>query len=878
MPLAVGARLGIYEVTGALGAGGMGEVYRARDTRLGRDVALKVLPDAFAADPDRLARFEREAQVLASLNHPNIGAIYGFEGRALVLELVDGPTLADRIARGRLPLDEALAIARQIAGALEAAHERGIIHRDLKPANIKLTPGGTVKVLDFGLAKLNDPNALNGPNDPNAITMSPAMTSFGVILGTAAYMSPEQAKGREIDRRADIWAFGCILYEMLSGRPVFAGGSVSEIVSDVLKSEPDWTALPADVPPHVRRVLRRCLDKDASRRVRDIGDAALDLDDPSTVSGTEASARRPQTVAVAAGVIAVLAIGVAAFALWSTRSPVSPAPMKQFHIAAPEGADGVTDVALSPSGRELAMAAAIGDGGGIWIRPLESVTARRVGNPTGRPRRLFWSPDGQSLGFFEGGQLKVLNLASGQTRTLAAAPGGYGGAWGADDTILFAAGETGGLFRVSARGGAPAPLTTPDGVQADSHRWPQFLPDGRRFIFTGWSARRTSGNDRFTIYTASIDAAEPVMVTTAGSAAVYAPPGYLLFAYNVPPRLVSLPFDGTRVTGEAVTLAEDVDYDWVSGDIWLSASPDGTLAYQNDRYAFVRPTWFDRTGAARGTLGEVGTYYDPAVSRDGASVVLEKSDPDIRSGDVWSIDAATGDATRLTNDPAFDNAALFSPDRRDIAYSSDRDGVSAVFLMAASGGVARKLFGPAQTLAFATDWSPDGAYLLVTTSNAERNRDVWLVPTGPAGQPEPVFESPVVEHGAVFSPDGRWIAYSSDESGTVHVYVRPWPSLAQAIRVSVRDGAQPKWRADGRELFYVTSDGTIMAAAVTPGPGPLRMGAPQRLFSTPMNLLSGLRNSYAPAPDGQRFLVLSPIVERKASPVTAIVNWTALTR
>ena len=419
----------------------------------------------------------------------------------------------------------------------------------------------------------------------------------------------------------------------------------------------------------------------------------------------------------------------------------------------------------------------------------------------------------------------------------------------------------------------------PDLTKEESHRWPQFLSDGRRFIFMGWSSRSTSGNDRFTIQVASLDAPQPAVLTGAASAAVYDPAGYLLFAHNVPPRLVAVPFDGTRIGGSAVTVAEDFIYDWVSGQLPVTSTPDRTLAYLNDRHDYVQPTWFDRAGNALGALADRGVYFDPAMSPDGATVVLEKSDPDIRSGDLWAIDAATGADTRLTHDPTFDNVAVWSPDGREIGFSSDRDGLSHVYLMRADGaGQARKVFGPPGVMAYATDWSRDGAHLLVTTLNAQRNGDVWLVPTGPQGQPRALLESRYEEQDAVFSPDGRWIAYASNESGDFHVYVRSWPGLADVTRISVRDGRQPQWRADGRELYFATREGAIVAVPIAPGSGPLRAGSPERLFTTRLNLLQGMRNSYAPSPDGRRFLVLSPVVDRRSSPVTTVLNWTELMR
>ncbi len=666
MSLAPGTRFGSYEVIALLGAGGMGEVYRARDLKLNREVALKLLPEQFALDLDRAARLKREAELLASLNHPNIAAIYGREdtdhAQALVLELVEGPTLAARIAAGPIPVGEALSTARQIADALDAAHEHGVIHRDLKPGNIKVRPDGTVKVLDFGLAKLSEPNVENPGNAPNALSLSPTianvsmMTGVGLLLGTASYMAPEQARGRAVDKRADIFAFGCVLYEMLTGRRVFAGEDVSETLAFVLTKDADWNELPASMPQSIRTLLRRCLEKDRKRRLADIADARLEIDEaltaqsPATVAAGSSTAvgsgRRRDPVAWAlAAVLFATSIGLAVPYFrstpvegWSTRFTVSPPQ----NVTLSNGTNQLVSV-LSPDGRRVAFVAAGSAGGGsafLWVRSFDGGDAQPLAG-TENAILPFWSPDSRTIGFFATGKLKTVSVAGGPVQSLCDAPAGRGGAWNADGVIIFSPNNAAGLLRVSEAGEPPVPLTTVQGLI--SHRFPSFLPDGRRFVYFAYPTNE--------IWLGSLDGAAPTRLLSADSQAQYVAPGYLLFARQG--TLMAQPFDERRAVaiGDAVPFAEQVvsDSNFYAP---FSASANGTVAYRTGLASqSTELAWFDRAGKPLGTIGPRGLYRDPLLAPDGTRVALEISDSQGQHQDIWLLELARGVLSRFTFDP-----------------------------------------------------------------------------------------------------------------------------------------------------------------------------------------------------------------------------------
>ena len=611
MPLDTGSRLGHYEIGALIGEGGMGQVYRATDTKLNRQVALKVLPDVFASDPSRLARFRREAQVLAHVNHPGIAAIYGIEDTegapALILELVEGTTLAERIARGPVPLDEALRLARQIAEALDAAHEEGVIHRDLKPANIKLTNDGATKVLDFGLAKASTPEAGDG-DSTDAPTMTAMATAVGTILGTPAYMAPEQARGEQLDKRADIWAYGCVLFEMLTGRRAFDGETPAELVAAVLEREPDWEALPAATPPLARRLVRRCLEKDPKRRLRDIADALADLEDAAdaataaTPTGASTRLRFWRVALLAATALGLFGLGIAGLGV--LRPPSSPAP-RHFVLLPPEGAEfsgsiraRTASFALSPDGDRLAFVAGSGSSS-VWIQSLDSLEALRLSGTEGASTFSppAWSPDGDSIAFFAAGQLKTVSASGGTPLALADAASGYGVTWNRDDTLVFAPDPQSGLFRISARGGTPTPVTqlAPGDY---GHLFPQFLPDGRHFLYLVRAASPRKG-----VYVGATDSPLEKFVRSAREKALYAPPGHLLFLQEG--ALMAQPFDvGTfEVSGEPLPVSASVAY-VSNGRASFDVSPTGTLAYRvSGMHAGSRPILVDRTGATVATSG-----------------------------------------------------------------------------------------------------------------------------------------------------------------------------------------------------------------------------------------------------------------------------------
>jgi len=878
MTLSIGSRLGQYEVLAALGAGGMGEVYRGRDTQLHRDVALKVLSERFAEDPDRLARFKREAQVLASLNHPHIGAIYGVAdfpgGRALVLELVEGPTLADRIAAGPIPLEEALPIARQIAEALAAAHELGIVHRDLKPANVKLRPDGAVKVLDFGLAKAAEAETVSVDVTQSPTITSPAMTEMGVILGTAPYMSPEQAKGRTADKRSDVWAFGCVLFEMLTGRRAFAGEDVAETLAHVLTKELEWSRLPPETPPSIRRLLRRCLVRDRSRRLADLADARLEIDERDSATAPAASTARGRWLpwAVAGG---ALLLSLQAFtALYLRRPPAQAPEATRFSIDPPKNTEFRGSFAVSPDGRRVVLRG-ISEGKVIlWVRALESVTVQPLAG-TDEASSPFWSPDSRFIGFFAGGKLKKIAAAGGTAQTVCDAAGqGWGGSWSANGVIAFAPREGEPLYRVSAAGGTPEPLTTLDSLRGEiSHYRPHFLPDGRHFLYLVISSQPKNAGIRV----GSLDSKETKLLLNTDMSAAYAPPGYLFFLRDR--TLMAQAFDANRLAigGEPIPVAEDVDRLGLGARLPLfSVSRTGVLVYRSGSNDATQLTWFDRQGKQLGTVGPVANYSVPWLSPDESRVTFDAVAPQGGNTDVWCMDLARGNSTRLTFDPSPDHSPVWSPDGGRIVFTSERDGHANLYQSAANGGGADELLVQSNFRKVVNDWSADGKFLLYHEVNPKTGFDLWVLPLTGEQRSFPFLQTPFDERQGHFSPDGRWIAYASDETGTWQVYVRGFPSSGGKWQVSTDSGSQPQWRGDGRELFYL-SNRKLMAVEVS-GSGPtFHAGAPRELFTLHITTigLPGPRNIYAATRDGQRFLVSSLANDPTASPTTVLLNWTA---
>jgi tRNA A-37 threonylcarbamoyl transferase component Bud32 len=869
--LAIGTRLGPYEVLAFIGAGGMGEVYRARDTTLNRDVALKILPDGVFRDPDRLGRFKREAQVLASLNHPNVGAIYGFEAagqvHALVLELVDGVTLADRIAAGAVPLDEALSIARQIADGLEAAHERGIVHRDLKPANIKLRSDGTVKVLDFGLAKAIETAPVVASNVTVSPTMTSPMTRMDVILGTAAYMSPEQARGKPIDKRSDIWSFGCVLFEMLTGRTAFAGETASDSIARVLEREPAIDALPANTPVQIRRVIGRALQKDLRHRLHDIGDARIEIDD--AMAGRPESASPMTSIGVARhrGVIALIAaaalvIGAIAGTMVGNRTVRGSGPVMRLPLLAPSGETPV-DVAVSPDGRHVAMAT-IGPRAGIWFRPLDSAETRLLPGSEDQST-VFWSPDSRSIGSIgQDGKVRRIDIAGGAATVLAdGANVAGGGAWSANGVILFGAGKT--IRGVNAVSGASISVEVAD--DGDERSLPYFLPDGNHFVYLAGSAGKG------VIRAGSLRSRETQSIVQADSGAVYSSAGYLLFLRGA--VLMAQPFDAQALTlsGDARPLAADAAAGNLSSYAVFSTAGRDVLAYIRTRSGNDgQLKWFDRSGRELSAIGSPPgvDYQNPSLSPDQTRVAVSSMDPHSGNWDIWVIDLDSMIPTRITSDPAQDADAVWSPDSKEIGFISNRGGSFGLYRKRLGGNGAEELLLKTATEPRMTDWTSDGRFLIY-----ELNWDVFALPlTGTNRSPIPIATTAFKEYGASTSADGRWIAYASNESGEYQVYIQSFPKPGERKRVSTVFGIHPRWRRDGRELVYWQPPGGLMSVDLRYERGSIYASAPKPTLPSTVGVLDVLdsRHHHAMSADGQRFLVRQPRGPA-GPPINVVLNW-----
>jgi serine/threonine protein kinase len=872
VPLESGTRLGSYEILSTLGAGGMGEVYRARDTRLVRDVAIKILPWAFANDPERLARLEREARVLAALNHPNIAAIYGLEEadgvRALVLELVEGETLADRIARGPVPLTDALKIARQIADALEAAHNRDVVHRDVKPANITVTPDGVVKVLDFGLAKIRD--AASGRAN-SLLATTQAISTPGAILGTAAYMSPEQAKGQDADRTSDVWGFGCVLYELLTGRRVFRGDTPGEILGEVLKSEPDWRALPDKAPQSVRRLLRRCLEKEPRNRLHDMADVRIEIDEAQNAkSGAESQplgTRTRETWPLWTALVCV-AFVAAAIVVWVMRAKPAP-PELRLEVTAPPSSDPAS-LAVSPDGATIVFSAGTDDNSRLWLRPLNSVSTQPlVGTDGGR--FPFWSPDSRSIGFFADGKLKRIDIDSGTVRALADAPAGRGGTWNQDGVILFTPGVGSPIFRVSATGGAPSPLTQEG--QDRSQRFPQFLPDGKHVLYYVIGNADVRG-----VYVAALDGFEGHRVLDADAPAVYTASALLLFVRQS--TLFAQRFDPIGgLSGTPFVLAQGIAVDPVMNLAALSASAAGPIAYRAGLGGGQRQlAWFDRSGKALAKVGALDNAgsTNPSLSPDGE--LLARNRTVDGNNDVWVLELGRSVLSRFTFDTAFDIFPVWSPDGARIAFASDRLGVVGdLYEKSIAGGEKeeRLLLATPQNK-YPTDWSPDGRFVLYRTNDTNTGQDIWAMPLDGDRKPFPIVQTTFDDRDGQFSPDGRWIAYESNESGRSEIYVQSFPYAGGKRQISTNGGAQVRWRRDGTEIFYIAFDNRLMATPIRfiSNGQAVEPGSPVPLFIAAIGGPSqgNLRQQFAVSSDGKRFLMNTVVNETSTAPITIVLN------
>ncbi len=882
----IGTTVGTYRVSAKLGEGGMGEVWRATDEKLGREVALKVLPAAVADDEERLARFQREAKVLASLNHPCIATLFGLEtldGRqVLVMELVDGEDLSTRIERGALPLSEALPIALQIAQALEAAHEKGIVHRDLKPANIKVRLDGTVKVLDFGLAKAWDEEAKQ-----NSLSLSPTLTQHhtkaGVILGTAAYMAPEQAAGLAADRRADVWSFGVVFWEMLTGRKLFEGETVSHVLASVLKDSPDLAALPGDLPPVLAQLVSLCLKKKPARRLQSIGDARVTLEDfqaqpesfataPPVAKAASARAGGLRGAVPWALAAAGLILGAAGFLVSRGNEP---APLVKASIPSPDGTtfslspESPGPVAVSPDGRRLAFAAADGDGKvRLFVRNLDAGTAHALSGTEGAGYP-FWSPDSRWLGYFVRTDriLRKIDVTGGPPVTLCPAPNGKGGTWSEEGVIVFSPDSSGPLQRVPATGGTPQPLTKVDGAAHNSHRHPRFLPDGRKFLYLA----RGLAPDRSAILLGSLDDGESREVLRATSQAEYASGRLLFVRENV---LVAQPFDPAKggLSGEAVPLAEDVLVITGAAAAVFSSSSNGVLAFLTGKAKNETTLeWRDRTGKTVAPLGDAATYRSARLSPDGKFAVAQINDTSLGTHDLWIYEIARGLKTRFTFDPAEDVMPAWAPDSRTVYFASNPKGRYDVFRKAIEGAGEVELVYSGEPGTLPSSISPDGRNLLATRSSDATKSDIWVLPLEPQGEPKIFRQTEFSEVAGSFSPDGRWVAYFSDESGEWEVYVTPFPGPGRRWQVSTRSGGYPQWRADGREIVYVQTDGQLASAEVSAEGDSFRVGTVAPLFRFAVPSDGG--PAFSLAPDGSRFLVVPSTTQRAGGLLSLVVGW-----
>ena len=881
MNLAAGSRRGPYEIVSPLGAGGMGEVYRARDTRLGREVALKVLPASFADDKTRLNRFRQEACAAGALNHPNILVIYdvGTDDSApyVVSELLEGETLRQRMSGVALPQRKAIDYSQQLAHGLAAAHEKGIVHRDLKPENLFITKDGRLKILDFGLAKL----ALteSGQIQTNVPTRR-VDTDPGTVIGTAGYMSPEQVRGQVVDHRSDIFAFGAILYEMLSGKRAFHGSSAAETMSAILKEDPpDLSATNRNVSPSLERILHHCLEKNPEERFQSARDLAFDLQSLSGTSSQLLSSSQPtprfwhkrwERVAWLALTGILLLAALASTILYFRRGSTAEVHAMQFQIFPPEQSTFLGTALISPDGQRIVMRIADSTGKvALWIRPLNALAAQMLPGTEGAGSS-FWSADSRSIGFFSAGKLKRIDIAGGAPQTICDSTEGRGGTWNRDGIIIFSAVGADGLFRVSAVGGVPTLITKLDHSRQETwHRLPYFLPDGKHYLYAVNSARPEYSG----VYLGTLDSNETRRLFSSTTNAVYAPPGYLLFVREA--TLMAQRFDATtlQLSGEPQPVVEQVQVNPI-GSSSYSVSDDGVLVCLNAT-ARSQLTWFDRSGKLLSLVGAIGSHSNVSLSPDEKRVGMATWDPQTGTRDIWIIDAARATSTRFTFNGAEDFLPIWSPDGANILFVSDRDGISNFFEKPTNGASNEEEVLKTDERKWLGDWSKDGKYVAFISFNPQTKLDLWVLPMFGDKKPISFLQTPFNEDGPRFSPDGHFIAYYSDDAGPYEIYVQPFPATGAKWQISSCGGMQPRWRSDVKELFYMAPNRSLMAVDVNLSNGTLEAGVPKVLFATSSLGYVGPRNLYACSGDGQRFLINSIKSDDVSIPVTVVVNWAA---
>jgi serine/threonine protein kinase/Tol biopolymer transport system component len=874
MGLTAGTKLGPYEIQSPLGAGGMGEVYRARDTRLGRDVAIKVLPSHLGSDPDLKARFEREAKAISALSHPHICHLYDIGSQDgtdyLVMELLEGETLADRLKKGPLPLKQALQFGIEIAEALEKAHANGIVHRDLKPGNIMLTKSGA-KLLDFGLAK-PAPNLATLASGSMA-TMSKPLTVEGMIVGTIQYMAPEQVQGHEADARSDIFALGSVLYEMTTGKRAFAGKSQISVMSAILEKEPEpVSAIQPRAPRALDHVIQRALAKDPNDRWQTARDLIQELKwsaesavPPSGTVPAAPTSRARETLAwLIAGVLVVVLI---AAAVWWRNSKQ---PLESMYFPAPLPFPA-TDIAIAPNGRTIALVGYQESArkNVLWIYELGSRGARSLAGTEGASYP-FWSADGRSLGFFADARLKKLEVSGGPVQTICDAPSGRGGTWNKDGVIVFTPSTIVGLYRVPSSGGTPTQIAAFDKSRGeDSLRWPMFLPDGKHYLYL--AANFTGQKGLNAIFVGSLDSKEKRFVVESTANAAYAAPGYLLFYRDK--TLLAQPFDlkSFALTGEATTILPEVQFLPQVKKAVFAVSDHGLLVAQSGTEAALsQPMWFDRRGSTGGAVGKPDVYGNVFLAPNGRSVAVDKTDMGSLNTDIWTYGLQGDSAKRLTFDPAIDAAPIWSPDATRLVFASNRQFLFGLYVKDSDGAHDEKNILQDDVADFPSDWSRDGKYILYY-----RSTDLWFL-TFPELKSSLFLKAPSTLRNAQFSPDGKWVAYASNESGKWEIYVTSFPDARGRWQISSGGGEQPRWRGDGKELFYLSLDGKMMAAPVTTGVH-FDAGTPAVLFqSTPRQpVLVYDLFVYDVSRDGQRFLINTQVKQGDSAPMSIILNWPA---
>jgi Tol biopolymer transport system component/tRNA A-37 threonylcarbamoyl transferase component Bud32 len=893
--LVAGTKLGRYEIRSKIGEGGMGEVYRARDTKLNRDVAIKVLPATLSQNTDRLRRFEQEAQAAGALNHPNILAVYDVgthDGAPYVVsELLEGESLKERLGDGPLAQRKTIDYAVQVAHGLAAAHGKGIVHRDLKPDNLFITRDDRIKILDFGLAKLVEP-VKEGVAQTEIATRK-VQTDPGTVMGTVGYMSPEQVRGRHVDHRSDIFSFGAVLYEMLCGQRAFHGDSAVETLNAILKEEPpELTTTNRNIAPALERVVWHCLEKSLERRFQSATDVAFALE---ALSGSSPVSSQTLTAIAAfparsrigkhlpwivAGFLLIALLAMLPFAIAYFRGAPARAKAIRAAILPPENANftALNVFAVSPDGVRLAFVARDAKGQAmLWMRPLDALTAQPLAgtdgiSPASPP---FWSPDSQFIGFFAGGKLKKIDASGGPPQTLCDAANPRGGTWNRDGVIIFTPNSTGPLHRVSAAGGASTAVTKLDESRRQStHRWPYFLPDGHHFVYRVGSSGSTVLNENNGVYLGSLESQEQRLILRTDTSVAYVS-GHLLFAREG--TLMAQPFDekSLQLTGDAFPIAEHLQFDVAGTRAIFSVSENGVLAFQSGTArGNNRLIWFDRSGKQTGQIGEPGFYAQPRLSPDGQKLAVIIFDTQAGSTDIWLYELARNVPTRFTFDPAFDTNPIWSPDGSQVAFTSNRKGPYDIYQKASSGAGSEEVLFESNEGKNTTSWSADGRFIAFHNADTKANTklDIWILPLFGERKPFPFLQTQFNESNAQFSPDGHWIAYVSDESSSNQVYIAPFPGPGGKWQASRAGGSELRWRGDGKELFFLAPDNKLMAVEVNAKESTLEIGNAEPLFEVHPATNPGTH--YDATRDGKRFLVCSA-GEGSSAPITLVVNWTA---